>query len=1052
MNGLIAWLARNPVATNLMMLFVAASGLLAMFTVNQEVFPEVAYNGVSVEVPYLGAAPEEVETGVVARIEEAIAGITGVRRVSSIALEGRAAVIAEMEFGADARRVIDEVQTAVDAIDTFPNETEKPIILDMIASLAVVELAIAGSPDLFVLKRIAERVRDDLAALPAISQVEIGAAPPYEIAIEVSESALRRHALTFDYIADTVRRSSLDVPGGSIRTDAGEVLVRTVGQAYSQEDYENLPLLARPDGTHLLLGDVATVVDAFAEESDRFARIDGQPAVMVTVFRTGDESVIDVVDAVRRYVEDARERLPEGISVTVWLDRAEELRDRLSLMFDNGFSGLALVFVTLALLLELRFALWVSVGIPVAFLGAVALMPALDVSANVVSLFGFILVLGIVVDDAIIVGENIFRHQRERGEGLAAAVSGAQEIAKPVIFAVLTTVAAFFPLAFVAGVTGDLFRAIPLVVIPCLLFSLVESLGILPAHLAHVRARRRRSEGPWRRFQRRFEDGLAWCSQRVYRPTVMVALRSRYVTLALAVSAVVLTLGVLAGGWVPVHFVPGLENNFMVASVTMPPGTPAGEMERVIERFEAGAARLRERLERETGVDHYRHVLAVIGDQPMLARAMSPLPAKPPASNLGEVTVELARSEVRSYTSAQLGLMWRDETGPIPEATEIDFEMSMLSPGADIALQMAGPDMDDLRSAAAAVAGRLAEYAGVHDVSDSGRQSMTEMQLRIKPAAETLGVTLQDLGRQVRQAFYGEEVQRIQRGRDDVRVMLRYPRDERMSLGHLEEMRIRTAGGGEVPFRHVAEMAAGSGAVSIDRVDGHRAVTVTASVDDAVTTAGAVLADLESRILPQVLAEHPGVGHSIEGAQAEFADATASLQRSYILALLVMYGLLAVPLRSYWQPVIIMSAIPFGLFGAIGGHVLLGVDVTIMSILGLVALSGVVVNDALVMVVGINAARAGGDLRQEIAEVGVRRFRPIVVTSLTTVAGLTPLMMAESADAAFLIPMAVSLAFGVLFATAITLIVVPVIYVILADVGRVLRGPFTWNEGEDNVY
>ena len=1044
-NTGIAWLARNPVAANLMMVLIIVSGLIATTTVKEEVFPEIQLDQISIQVPYLGAAPEEVESGVVIRIEEALQGIDGIKELQSTASEGMASVMVELELGADPRRVVDEVKNNVDAITAFPLQTERPIIRELTARSQVTDISISGQTDVLALKALAERVRDELTVMPEISQVDIVSAPPYEISVEVSEVALRRHGMTFDQVAGAVRRSSLDLPGGSVRTDGGEILLRTIGQAYRGDEFENLALWTRSDGSRLRLGDVATVVDGFAE-TDQQARFDQEPTVLVSVFRTGDQSALDISAAVKSYVERTRARLPEGVSMTIWLNEAEVLSDRLTLLLRNGAAGFALVFVVLALFLELRLAFWVSLGIPISFLGAVALMPGFDVSVNVISLFAFILVLGIVVDDAIIVGENIYRHQEKHGQGLRGAIEGAREIGKPVTFAVLTTVAAFMPLMFVPGMMGKIFRVIPLVVIPCLLFSLVESLGILPAHLSHVP--RRGAPGRWRRFQSHVAGGLKKFVERVYAPVLEAALRWRYVTAAAGLSTLILTGGMVLGGWTSFHFFPSIEADFMSASVTMPQGTPVAATSRAVARLEAGAARLRARLQQETGVDYFRHVSAAVGDQPLLSREGGPMgPEGAGASNVGEVTVELLPAETRSFTSEQLGNLWREATEPIPEAVEVRFDMSMMDPGADVDVQLAGPDLERLRDAAEAVKARLEEYAGVYEIADSFRAGKQEMQLGIKPAAETLGLTLQHLGQQVRQAFYGEEAQRIQRGRDDIRVMVRYPRDDRRSLGDLENMRIRTPNGGEVPFSQVAQVEPGRGFASIKRVDRNRAVNVTASVDPAVTSADAVISDLRTRILPEVLAGYPGVFYTFEGAQAEQADALGGLWLGFLLALLMIFALLAVPLRSYVQPLIIMAAIPFGLVGAVWGHIVMGLDVSMMSMFGLVALTGVVVNDSLVMVDFINRARSartglGRGLQAAIREAGSHRFRPILLTSLTTFFGLAPLMLERSMQAAFLVPMAVSLAFGVLFATFITLILVPVSYLILDDLQRALGRMF----------
>ena len=1073
MRGMIDWFARNSVAANLMMAFILVSGILAMSSVREESFPEIELDRINVEVPYLGAAPEEVEEAVNVRIEEAIQGIDGIKQIQSTASEGMGSVMIELDLDADARRVVDEVKSNVDAITTFPIETEKPIVRELTSRQQVVDVAVSGNVDPFALKRLTERVRDEITAIPEITQVDIVSAPPYEISIEVSEDDLRRHGLTFDQVAAAVRRSSLDLPGGSVRTERGEILLRTIGQAYRGAEFENLVLWTRADGSRLRLGDVATVVDGF-EETDQQARFDVEPAMMISVFRTGEQSAIEISGLVNEYVAEARGRIPEGMSLTVWQDNAKILSGQRSHMLRNGFVGFGLVFLVLALFLELRLAFWVSLGIPISFLGAIALMPGLEVSVNEVSLFAFVLVLGIVVDDAIIVGENIYRHQEEHGDGMRGSVEGAYEIAKPVTFAVLTTVAAFGPLLFVPGMIGKIFRVIPLVVIPCLLFSLVESLNILPAHLSHIPKRVRR--GPWRRFQSRFANGLKRFVREVYCPILETALRWRYLTASIGVGTMIVTLGMVLSGRPAFQFFPSIEADVMAASVTMPQGTPVDVSAEAVAKLEAGAARLRQRLLEETGNDYFLHVSAAVGDQPMAARGNGPMgPLGGPASpNVGEVAIELLATEQRIYSSEQLGLMWRDATGPIPEAVDVNFQMSVMTPGSDVDVQLAGPDLNALRGAAEEVKQRLLSYAGVYEVTDTFRAGKEEMKLGIKPSAETLGLTLQDLGRQVRQAFYGEEAQRIQRGRDDIRVMVRFPRDERRSLGDLENMRIRTPDGGEVPFSQVAVVEPGRGFASIRRVDRNRAVNVTAAVDATVTAAGDVIADLDARILPEVLARYPGVFYTFEGVMAEQRDAVGGLQRGFLLGLLMIFALLAVPLKSYVQPLIIMSAIPFGLIGAVWGHVFLDLNVSMMSMFGLVALTGVVVNDSLIMVDFINRARAvhtdlgrmtrqagGGPVdRQQfetaglqlaVREAGVSRFRPILLTSLTTFFGLAPMMWDRSFDTAFMVPMAVSLGFGVLFATFITLILVPTSYMILDDIGRTMRRIFGRDEPSEAV-
>ena len=1040
MQSVSEWFARNPVAANLLMAFIVIGGLIGMDRVRGETFPDVALDTLTIEVPYLGAAPEDVETAVCIRIEEAIQGIEGIEEIVSTAYEGLCVVVVEVALHADSRGLLDDVKTRVDAIETFPARAEKPIINEGRTQIRVVDIAVSGRADELTLKRVAERVRDDLLSLPEITQVQFASVRPYEISIEVSEAALRRHGLTFDDVARAVRRSSIDLPGGSVQSESGEIRLRTVGQAYRGAEFENLVLIARSDGTRLHVGDVARVVDGFAE-TDQFGRLDAEPAVLLSVFRTGGQSDMEISRAVNDYLAREGPTLPEGIRLTKWMNQADALIDRLGLMLRNGIAGLALVFALLAVFLELRLAFWVSVGIPISFLGTFMLMPGLDVTANLVSTFAFILVLGIVVDDAIIVGENVYRHQRRGRAPLEDALKGVQEVATPVLFAVLTTVAAFSPLLFVPGMLGKMMRYVPLVVIPCVLFSLVESLNILPAHLAHPRTERR---GRWSRFQRTLADGIESLVDRVYRPALTASLRWRYLTLAAGTSVLILTVGLVLGGRVAFHFFPAPEADVVYATLAMPLGTSSTVTAAVAQRLENSAERLRQEVLERTGSDPVRHVLTVVGNQP-LGIAPGPLWGTPndASGHVAQVMLELAPAGERGVRADELGRRWRELTGPLPEALELGFSASDLLPGEEVEVQLVGADPVQLQAAVESVKNGLRSLIGVHDVTDSFEGGPREMRIGIKPAAETLGLALEDVGRQVRQAFYGEEAQRIQRGRDNIRVMVRYPADHRRSLGELESMRIRTPDADEVPFGYVAAVETGRGVSTIRRVNRNRAISVTAAVDETVTSAGAVYAALAVDVMPAVERDHASVRYSFEGSQADQAAVVGSLQVGFPLALFVIFALLAIPLRSYVQPLIIMSAIPFGFVGAVGGHIAMNEDLTVLSMMGIVALSGVVVNDSLVMVDFINRERRrAGSLLAAVQEAGVARLRPILLTSITTFAGLAPLLLEQGAQADFLKPMAISLAFGVLFATVVTLVLVPAAYLVLDDVERLLRLPF----------
>ena len=1032
MNGAIKWFAQNSVVANLLMIMIVAAGVLTIPTITKEIFPEFSLDIISISVRYLGAAPEEVEEGVAVRIEEAIQDLEGIKQITSTSTEGVASVTVELDSGTDPREMLNDIKARVDAIETFPEQTEKPVISEITNRRQVIDVAVSGPVDEVTLKALGQRVRDELTTVPGITQVELVAARPYEVSIEVSEEALRRHNLTFDAVAMAVRRSSLDLPGGSIRTPGGEILLRTKGQAYRGDEFENLVLLTRPDGTRLLLGDVAHVVDGFAE-TDQSARFSGEPAVGIRVYRVGNQSALDIAAKVKEYTRDAQNRMPAGVTLTAWNDFSRILAGRMDLMIRNARNGYILVFIILALFLKFRLAFWVSLGIPISFLGAFWLMPMAGVTINLISLFAFIVVLGIVVDDAIIVGENIFKHQEQGDAGPEGSARGAISVATPVIFGVLTTIAAFLPLLYVTGMMGKVMGVIPVIVICALAFSLIESLFILPAHLSHIHNKKKpRGVGAiWLRFQTAFADRVGWFIQRVYKPSLEMGVRFRYTTVAIATVTLLLTIGLLGAGWVKFIFFPNVESDFVSAAVTMPLGTPVEATAEAMKKIEDSALALRDELNAATRDGHpktIQHVFTSVGDQPFRVRQGPHAGVSAGAyaqSHLGEMVLELAPSEDRDITSAEIVRRWRQTTEPIPDVVELAFTSSIFSTGEPINVQLTGLDMDDLSAASERLKLDLAKYHGVFDITDSFRSGKQEVKLFVKPAAEAYGITLIDLARQVRQAFYGEEAQRIQRGRDDVRIMVRYPEDQRRSIGDLEDMRIRTANGGEIPFSVVAEAEQGRGFSSIRRVDRQRAINVTADVDETQGNASEVLADLKETALPAILADYPGVSYTFEGEQREQADTMAGLVRGFLFALIAIYALMAIPFRSYIQPLIVMSIIPFGMVGAVWGHVIMGQNLTILSMFGLVALTGVVVNDSIVLVHYVNRRRAEhGDLTRAVYEAGLARFRPIILTSLTTFAGLTPLLLEKSVQAKFLIPMAISLGFGVSFSTGTRLIIV----------------------------
>ena len=1038
MKRVITWFAENGVAANLLMVFIIAIGVMTIGTIRQEVFPEFSTDVVSVVVPYPGAAPEEVEEGVVIRVEEAVQDLEGIKRITSTANENAGAVLIEIDNGVDINKMLNDVKGRVDGIDTFPEEAEEPQIEEVIARQQTLDVAISGDADERSLKRLGERVRDDLVAIPGITQVVLAAVRPDEISIEVSEEALRRYGLTLDEVANAVRRSSIDLPGGKVETAGGEVLLRTEGQVYRGTEFEQIPIRTSQDGRRLLLGEVAHVVDGFAD-ADRWSRFNGKPAVVVQVFRVGDQAALDIAGKVREYVETMQNQVPEGIELTVWQDNSLILRSRLDTLISNGRTGFILVLLVLALFLKLRLAGWVSLGIPISFLGAFAMMPHFGVSVNLLSLFAFIVVLGIVVDDAIIVGENIYSHFQRGSEGIKAAVDGAYEVGTPVVFAVLTSVAAFAPLLMVSGVFGKLMRVIPVVVICCLAFSLIESLLVLPNHLSHLKHgeqnRSSRLGQLWQRVQRGFSQGLERVIERGYRPLIQRAIAWRVSTVAIAITLLMLTFSLVTAGWIKFNFFPPIEADNVAAYLTMPQGTPASVTAEAIDEIERVALDL----QREYSDDEsepIRHILTSIGNQPYRS-AQTAGPGAPQdlsATHVGEVTLELAPSEERTISSGDLANIWRERVGPIADAVELAYSASLLSSGAAIDVQLSGRDIESLRTYSERLKSELAQFPGVRDITDTYRAGKQELELQITAEAEAAGLTQIDLARQVRQAFFGEEAQRIQRGRDDVKVMVRFPREDRRALGNLESMRLRTTTGAEIPFATAADVSSSRGPASIRRTDRNQVINVQADVNIEEGNANEIIAALEEEVLPQISADIQGVRASFEGEQQQQRDLLGELGRGFMLALLAIYALLAIPFKSYLQPLIVMSAIPFGIIGAIWGHIFMGMDLAILSMFGIVALTGVVVNDSLVMVDFINRSRRGGmTVTEAIAEAGSRRFRPILLTSLTTFVGLTPLILEKSLQAQFLIPMAVSLAFGVLFATLITLFLVPCLYAILED-------------------
>ncbi len=1039
-TGLIAWFASNHVAANLMMFMIVAFGIVSAVTIRKQTTPDFEVNQVQIRVPYLGAAPQEVEEGVVIKVEEAIQDVNGITEINSRATEGMGTVTADIAIDEDLNQVLSDIKTQVDAISTFPALAEKPIIYKQDFKIPVLFISLYGDLDEFALKTLAQNVRDELVAIPSVNQVEILGDRDYEISIEVSEHVLREFGLTMSEVSEAVKNSSVDLPGGTINTAGGDILLRTEGQVYTGQEYAELVLRTYPDGTRLQLGDIATIRDGFVED-EGYARFNGKSTALLRILASGQQNELETSAAVEKYIEAKRDRLPDGVQMETWIERSRYLEGRLDLMTTNMFQGAILVFLVLTLFLRLKVAFWVVVGIPITFFGALWLMPhgPWPTTINMISLFGFILVLGIVVDDAIIIGESVYTKIRADGHTLDNVISGARKVATPATFGVLTTIAAFAPMLFVGGTLGPFFEALSVVVVLCLLFSLVESKLILPAHLVHARIKpvnekalfdpSNKARGfawisrAFQRGQRRIQHGLQWLIHKVYEPLLDRAIDNRGVVAVLFLTVLILTIGLTNSGLVRTVLLPDVPGDFIQLNMSMQNGTAPAVRNSALTHVEQALLDVnREYVANHPGVDDpVNHVAVFTG-----------------GDNQGFVFVEMPMDEDRPLNGNDIVEMWREKVGEIPGVKEMNFaDANNVGGGSDLGFNLTSNDQDVLEAAAKELKQKLSTFQGVSDIRDTLNSGGQEIRLTIKSEAEALGLTMSSLGRQVRQAFYGEEAQRIQRGRDELKVMVRYPQDDRRSIADLENMRIRTPSGDEVPFSSVAEVSFGSAYSSIVRQNRKRTVTVMADIDGEGVSPAEVVKEITEEFVPALQAKYPTLDFSLEGASLEEINLLKNLTVASIAALFLIYALIAIPLKSYSQPLMIMSVIPFGLIGAVVGHMIMDEAISMFSLFGFIALAGVVVNDSLIMVDFINTAKAqGASDRDAVVGSGKQRFRAIVLTSLTTAVGLMPIMMEKSVQAQFVIPMAISLAFGILFATVITLFLVPCLYLLRGDFGR----------------
>lgn len=1040
-RGILARMAKNKVAANVLMALLFVGGLFTLPRLRQEVFPEFDLDMVLVQVAYPGASPAEVEQGVSLAIEEAVRGIDGVKEVRSTASEGVATIVVELLLGTNAQKTLSDVESAVGRITSFPADIERPIISLATMRGEAISLVIHGNASESALRAIGDRVRDELLQQPGITTIELAGVRPLEIHIEAPEARLRAYGLRLDEVAAAVRQASVEIPGGAVKIRRGEVLLRTAERRTDATEFENIVIRSQPDGTIVRVGDVATVTDGF-REVDQEAYFEGHRAVMVKVFRVGDQTPLALAETVQRYAREHAHELPPGVHFATWNDRSEMYAQRLDLLRRNAIMGLALVMLVLGLFLETRLAFWVTLGIPTSFLGTLLLLPATGVTINMISLFAFILTLGIVVDDAIVVSEAIYHH-RQRGEGaLSAAILGVKEVAVPVVFSVLTTVVAFTPLLFVPGTMGKFFMNIPVIVIIVLLMSLVESLFILPAHLADEHDKPRGIFGAIRRVQDAFQAMLGRFVERVYAPIQARAIERRYLTIAIGIALLTSSFGLVAGGRLEFTFFPRIDSDIVSATVTMPFGTAIEDTRAVEELLVRAGQEVSEELGGSAEVR--RGTFSLLGATGATGSSGPRGGASVSGSHLAQVAIQLVVSDQRDFTARELAEAWRERVGSVPGIETLVFDYSTGGPGgAAIDFQLSHPDIDVLEESATELAARLSEYAGVRDINDGFSEGKAQIDFTLRPEARALGVTEADLGRQLRNAFFGVEASRQQRGRDEVRVFVRRPREERESLVYLEQFLLRTPAGGEVPLGDAATLRRGHAYTQIQRVDGRRVVHVTADIAEGVN-ANRVVDQVVRDVVPALAADYPGLVVTMGGDQQRQAEALGGLRNGFFLALVAMYALMAIPFRSYFQPLIIMTAIPFSFVGAFYGHLLMGFDLSLMSAMGLVALAGVAVNDSLVYVDAANEMRRSGmGVMDAVKAAGVRRFRPILLTSLTTFFGLVPMILEPSVQARFLIPMALSLGFGVLFCTVTTLLIVPALYLVLEDVlglvGRVKR-------------
>ena len=1020
-KGPLAWMVDHGVAPNLMMVLFIVGGLMASLAIKKEVFPEFETEIVQVTISYPGATPEDVEQSLLLPVEAAIADVEGIDELTASASEGSGVVSATLIDGVDVMRAYQDIQQSVNAITTLPAAADPPRFTLAGRSRSVVSLQVYGNVGLAALHDAAENVRAELQATSGISRAELSGNREREIQVHLDDEAIERYGLDHQQLASRIAEEALDLASGQLTTDAGEWLIRYQGRRNSAEEFAELPILTTAQGAPVMLGDIARVSEGFAE-TDREEFYNGQPGLSVDVYQIGDQTPTSISNAVYGELERLQANLPDGVSLDVSRDSSEVYEDRLSLLLKNAWMGLALVLILMALFLEARLAFWVTLGIPTAFLGAMLFLPWVGVSLNMMSMFAFIIALGIVVDDAIMVGENIYSY-REQGYSLRdAAVKGAQEIATPLTFAILSNIVAFLPLLFLPGFLGLIFATVPVVVITVFIISLVEALFILPAHLAH--ASKPHQTPAWQRpieaVRLSMQRGLHHFTYQQFEPLLQRALNQRLLTVSIGVAILCVTMAWAMSGRLGFSLMPRVESDQVQATVTLPIGSHISVSRELSQQLLDAAAQLSEQEETLT----FNSTRSSLDGESL------------------EVRLDIAPESLDAWPPSRIAQKWRDLTGDMLGAQSVRFESDFGGPGsgAALSLRLSHPNTQVLEDAAAGLAERLAEY-GLTDIDSGLGDGKPQLEMRLSAEGRSLGLTGSDLAQALRGPLQGATAVEQFIGRQEVSVEVRLPEQSRNSLSELYRLPVRTPDGMSVPLSRVADITLSQASSSLQRIDGRRIITVTADSegDQAINQ---VLATLQEEVFPTLSNTWPGLEVSMGGRQQDTADNLAALRNAMWLMLAALYALLAIPFKSYLQPLLVMAAIPFGIVGAVGGHMLMGFGLSIISLLGMLALSGVVINDALVLIDYANRKRREGMApREAIVAAATRRLRPIMMTTLTTFLGLAPMILETSRQARFMIPMAISLGFGMLFATMILLLVVPCLYLGLENLRERLSAP-----------